>query len=511
MSTTILTCKIGDSKGVPRLWLEGEKLARAGVAVGAKYRVCEQAEEGRLELIPVAESSTVATTCSVSKRVRHGIVRPLMEIRTALLGSLFKGMDKVRVAIRKGRIVVSALSVEIKIRQRVRRLKEKLAAKKKLNVISLFHGGGVLDKALHAGLLAAGVASVIQLGVEMESEYLEASLRNNPELWGEESVAACSDIRDLDFSEMAGQSDLLFAGIPCTGGSRAGMARLNLEYAEEHPAAGTLFADYLEAVKHFNPAITGIENVDTYRKTAAMAVIRSKLESLGYELYETLLNGNDFGALEGRTRLVLVAISKGLETDFSFENLRPTITKPAVLGEVLEDVPLDSPEWRSYDYLVRKEIRDKAAGKFFARTMVTPESVRVPTITKFYAKAQSTGVFLQHPMNPNLSRLLTPVEHARVKGIPVEVIAGLAATPSQEVLGQSVVYPLFESLGRELGLAMNLEHRDPQKVLELRSGQAIRSSLALLQEETEKEAEELVVAVRDIQPVQHQLFDCEAA
>lgn len=513
--TTVLTCKIGESKGVPRIWLEGEKLARAGVSIGSKYRIRELPEDGRLELIPLAESTASAATCKVSKRVRKGIIRPLMEIRTALLSTLFSGMEKVRVAIRKGRIVVTALRIEVMIRERVRRLQLKLAAKEKLNVVSLFHGGGVIDKALHVGLMAAGVASVIQLGVEKEPEYLESSLRNNSEIWAENSIAACSDIRDLDLVEYAEeQTDLLWAGVPCTGASIAGVAKNKLEFAEEHSEVGSLFVDYLEAVKLFNPAITLLENVTGYQKSASMAVIRSKLESYGYVLYEEVLDGNDFGALEGRSRLVMVAISRGLETDFSFDHLRPVAAKPETLGEILEDVPLDSLAWKSYDYLVEKELRDKAEGKGFARTLVTPDSTRVPTVTKTYAKAQSTGIFLKHPFEPKLTRLLTEVEHARVKGIPLEMIAGLSATVAHEVLGQSVVFPLFVSLGRELGLAMNLKHRDTCKVLEFRSGKATRSFQPDCVTESEvefKEAGELI-AVRDARPMyQQQLFEFDAA
>jgi len=513
--TTVLTCKIGESKGVPRIWLEGEKLARAGVSIGSKYRIRELPEDGRLELIPLAESAASAATYKVSKRVRKGIIRPLMEIRTALLSSLFSGMEKVRVAIRKGRIVVTALRVEVMIRERVRRLQLKLAAKEKLNVVSLFHGGGVIDKALHVGLMAAGVASVIQLGVEMEPEYLESSLRNNSEIWADHSIAACSDIRDLDLVEYADdQTDLLWAGIPCTGASIAGVAKNNLEFAEEHSEVGSLFVDYLEAVKVFNPAITLLENVTGYQKSASMAVIRSKLESYGYVLFEEALDGNDFGVLEGRSRMILVAISRGLETDFSFDNLRPTAVKPETLGEILEDVPLDSPAWKTYDYLVEKELRDKAEGKGFARTLVTPDSTRVPTVTKTYAKAQSTGIFLMHPFDPELTRLLTPAEHARVKGIPLEMITGLSMTVAHEVLGQSVVFPLFVSLGRELGLAMNMKYRDPSKVLEFRSGLAIRSlqPRRVNGSEVELEETEEAIAVRDGRPMyQQQLFEFEAA
>lgn len=512
--TTVITCKIGDSKGVPRIWLEGEKLARAGVSVGAKYSIKELPEEGSIELVPLRDALGATTTCNVSKRVRNGIERPLMEIRTKFLSTFFAGMEKVRVAIKRGRIIVSALKIELQIRARVARLKAKLAANQKLKVASLFMGAGVLDRALHMGLLAAGVASVIQIGVELEPEYLESSLRNNVELWDEDSVAACGDIRDLELGDLVDcESEILAAGVPCTGASIGGLARLGLDNAEDHPEAGSLFVDFIEAVKLFNPAAVVMENVKTYRNTASMSVIRSKLESYGYQLFEEVLDGNDFGALEDRQRLVLIGITRGLETDFSFDNLRATVIKPASLGEVLEDVPLDSPSWKPYEYLVAKEARDKAAGKFFARTMVNPESERVPTVTKFYAKAQSTGVFLQHPTSPLLSRLLTPVEHARVKGIPESMIAGLSATVAHEVLGQSVVFPQFESLGRELGLALNMVHRDPQRVLELRSGKSVRSQHERSESDVDAgaHAEVAVVVSTPLPMVQQQLFEFEAA
>ncbi|MNC80203.1 hypothetical protein D3C75_1329110 [compost metagenome] len=50
-----------------------------------------------------------------------------------------------------------------------------------------------------------------------------------------------------------------------------------------------------------------------------------------------------------------------------------------------------------------------------------------------------------------MSRLLTPVEHARVKGIPLEVIEGESETTAHEGLGQSVIFPKFEAVGFEIG------------------------------------------------------------
>jgi len=48
-------------------------------------------------------------------------------------------------------------------------------------------------------------------------------------------------------------------------------------------------------------------------------------------------------------------------------------------------------------------------------------------------------------------RQLTPVEHARVKGIPESLIAGVPATVAHEILGQSVIFPAFEAVGLAVG------------------------------------------------------------
>lgn len=254
------------------------------------------------------------------------------------------------------------------------------------------------------------------------------------------------------------QLDFVCGGIPCTGASRAGVSKNKLQFAEEHSTAGTLFFDYLEFVKATNPAVALVENVPEYGKSSSMAVIRSVLGSLGYDLFEAVLDGSEFGAIEARKRLCLVAITKGLggSVEFVFPSASPGVQpgKQATLADVLEDIPLDSDRWKSYDYLAAKEERDIAAGKGFSRQLVRPDARTVGTIGRGYSKARSTEPFLQHPTSPDLSRLFTPVEHARIKGIPEYLVDGLAATTAHEVLGQSVIYPVFHSVGYAIGAAI---------------------------------------------------------
>lgn len=451
--TTICNTKIGVHKKQPRIWLEGQKLSRAGIRIGSLYGVHADKERQRIELREVSEDFQ-GQTFTVSRRDRNGVVHPVMDVRSQSLKEIFEGSERVRVAIKDGRIVVTANHLDVKSRERVARVRNKVSTGQPLAVCSLFHGGGVLDKAMHEGLARVGVQSFVQVGVELEPTYLDASLRNNPELWRPDSIAIASDIREVNLSKNAPQCEILIAGIPCTGASRSGRSKNKLSCAEEHDSAGALFVDYLDAVKAVNPAVCIIENVPEYQNSSSMMVIRSVLVSLGYNVIEAALDGSDYGSLERRRRLAVVAYTPGAADVFNFDNLQVVKQREATLSEILEDVPLDSTRWKTFEYLAEKEVRDIAAGKGFRRQLLTADADGCGVLGKGVAKCRSTEPFLVHPVDGSLSRIFTPVEHARLKGIPETVIAGESDTSAHEILGQSVIYPLFVAIGVELGKAL---------------------------------------------------------
>lgn len=464
--TTIINAKIGEARQKPSIWMEGQKLAHGGLRIGDKFTIRSDKAARRLELIAVPENF-VGNTFTVSKRERNGTVHPLLQLRSDEIRQVFEDDEKVRIAIRNGRIVITALQLQTKIRERLKRLREKLDRGEKLAVHSLFHGGGVLDRAIHSGLLRAGVGSFVQVGVELEAEYLNSSLRNNPDIWQADSIAICSDIRDVSLEGSIPQCDILTGGVPCTGASKAGRVKNDLEFAEEHDSAGTLFFDYLAWVKATNPAIVVLENVPEYQNTASMAVIRSVLRSLGYVLNEKVLDGSDFGALENRKRMVMIAHTPGMGDLFSFENLKTHKVREASINDILEPVPLDSKRWKSYEYLTEKAIKDKAAGKNFGLQRLTGNEDGCGTIGRHYFKGRSTEPFLIHPENPDLFRLFTRLEHGRVKTIPAVLTEGVSETSAHEIMGQSVVYEQFDSIGEEIGSSLfrtdieQLVSRDP--------------------------------------------------
>ncbi len=389
---------------------------------------------------------------AVSRRLRKTHESPVVDITARAIEDVFDGVEQVRVVIKAGLLLITAHLQYAKSSKREARLSARVAALRPLNVCSLFHGGGVLDKALHAGFAKAGLSTVTRIAVELEAAYLDASLRNNPEIWDPDSIVIEGAIESVCLDRQVPVVDLLVAGIPCTGASRAGRTKNKLKHAESHDSAGALFYSALSFIQRLNPAVVILENVPEYENTASMEVIRSVMTNLGYRTEERVMDGSEFGSLEKRKRLCVLGLSKRIASSFSLNEVRGT-PLVARIETILEKVPYCSGRWRSFDYLDKKEKRDIQAGKGFRRQLLDGSEYCCGVIGRHYAKCRSTEPFMQHP-DKNLSRLLTPVEHARVKGIPEVVIKDLSDTTAHQILGQSVIFPIFESLGHQLGLGL---------------------------------------------------------
>lgn len=197
MSTTVINTLVSESRSVPRIWLEGKRLAHAGIEIGVQYVLNVSLQLRRIELRP-APQGFAGKTYSVSKRTRNERSYPLIEVRDAIITDLFKVGTKLRVAVQKGRIIISASHIAMRVQERVTRFLDKLKNGTPLHVVSLFHGGGVLDKALHQGMQLSKLASYVKIGVELDGDYIDSSLANNPELWREDSIVINGDIRDVN-------------------------------------------------------------------------------------------------------------------------------------------------------------------------------------------------------------------------------------------------------------------------------------------------------------------------
>lgn len=434
--------KVGDSHGAPRVWLEGKRLQTAGFAAGSRYTLV------------VGDSAVVLRIAADGERVvsvkhRKDEDLPVIDINSRAALAAFAGLDRVRVVIRESEIHLLPLASQTKAKERLARIRRKAASGEPLTVGSLCHGGGVLSLALHTGMEAAGVHSELSFANDIEPEVIDQARDTNP-AWTASTSEIVAPMQEMVTDDWLlrrlGHVDLLEAGIPCVAASLAGRAKKGLKMAEEDPNAGHLVVAFLGIVNALQPAVIVVENVPPYLNTASAHLIRNTLRDWGYEVNTTVLAGADFNVLEDRKRMALVATTAGLHFDMA------SIQKPARierhLAEVLESVPPDAPCWSAMGYLRDKEERDKAAGKGFRMQIVGPESTSVGTIGAEYQKNRSTEPKVRHPVAGDaVLRLLTPTEHARIKGVPECLIAGMPATRAHRLLGNGIVFAPFVALG----------------------------------------------------------------
>ncbi|MHC3436453.1 hypothetical protein BFJ63_vAg13538 [Fusarium oxysporum f. sp. narcissi] len=441
------TTKIGHHRGNPRLWLQGRKASRAGFHPGKRFRVRQDETRSMLVLEIDADGER-----GVSRKIAGAGELPVIDINSAEDLAVLTGFTRVRVISQKLRIVILPCAVELAKKERLARLRAKIAAAAAISVGSISHGGGILDHALHSGMRAAGVKSRLAFANDIRPELLEHASAHN-DAWDDETVSLAAPMQLLAFDAWAmdriDKVEVLCAGIPCSGASRSGRAKRGAGHAEEHPEVGHLIAPFLAIVAKTQPAVVLVENVVPYRTSASMFILRHQLRDLGYQVHEAVLHASEWNVLENRERLCMVATTEGL--DFDFALLSRPVKVERRIAEILETVAPDDDRWSTMAGLLAKQDRDREKGNSFKMQIVTADSTSCPTITKGYAKVRSTDPKLRSSHDPSLLRQFTLLEHARLKGVPAFLIKGLGLTFGHELLGQSVCYQPFEAVGELLG------------------------------------------------------------
>jgi DNA (cytosine-5)-methyltransferase 1 len=442
--------QLGEHRGAPRFWLEGTQPARAGFEPGVRYAVSVHKDIKTVTLSVMDAGQRI-----VSKKQKSGKEIPVIDINNREILEIFEGIEVLRVVVRKRRIHLLPAVTEIRRRERLDRLTRKMAANEPITIGAFCDGIGVMSHAIHSGLSEKGVHTKLAFVNEIREEFLDQSFVHNS-IWDAESVFLAAPMQDLAMDTWAvqqlGQCDLLHAGLPCSGASVAGRAKLGTSCAEAHEHVGALVQPFIQLIGALSPVAVVLENVPAYQSSASMWILRHSLRDLGYDVHETIMDAGEFNELEHRKRLCMVAVTKGMQFDFSeLEKPEPSVRK---LAEVLDDVAEDDPCWSGFDYLKRHQERHAEKGNGFRMQVFSPEDDHISTITKGYGKIRSTDPKIAHPTNPDLMRQLTPVEHARCKGIPDSLIEGMTKTVSHEGLGQSICYGPFKALGRLLADAL---------------------------------------------------------
>jgi DNA (cytosine-5)-methyltransferase 1 len=438
--------KIGLNKGRPRVYLDTRAINVAGFESGKTYSRKVDVEQKRITLTLEKNGQFL-----VSRKEKNGQMIPVIDIHSAEVLSSFEGMDAVRVVIEQGVIHIMPLASEINRVNRLERMKQHVENGEVLTAGVSF-GGGVLDHAAHAGLKAAGLKASLRMANEIDGDLLEHASKVN-DVWNDSTIALAAPMQELvqDAAAMSRLKhvDILAMGIPCSGASRAGSSKRKLAIMEDHPQIGHLIASAIMIINKIQPAVIVVENVPEYEATASAQILRQHLRDSGYDIQEKVLKARDFGCLENRNRWFMIGSTRGLAIDL--ENLEPLVYPVRTVQEILDPVDPTSPEWRSFDYLKSKEVRDAAKGNGFSMQVVEPSSSTVPTLRKGYHKGGSTDPLLAHPTDPELLRQFSVNEHARIKEVPEKLVEGLNKTDGHILLGQGIAYAPVKELFRRIG------------------------------------------------------------
>lgn len=435
--------RIGANRGTPRLYIDSTRLRDAGLDVGAAYKAEYDAQSRRVTLVLSKDGDRV-----VCRKKKGDSYSPLIDLQNTRL-AMFGEQSRVVVTIAEGTVEITVHHHDARAIERIERLSDEIT-RGEVSSGELCIGTGVLADALHTGFADQGINLKTRFAVEIDPEYLEAAARNCRAI-SKDTLLIEGGIQEVDTRKVPKVS-ILVAGLPCTGASKAGRTKRHLATAEAHPDAGYLIFSALAIIEAAAPAICIIENVCDYMNTGSYEILKGVLTNWGYKVDATIV-GRELGAFEARRRMCMVATTEGLQVDLAA--LLPVQPSPGTLGELLDPVAADADCWKEYAYLTAKEQRDIAKGSGFRQQILKEDATHCGTITRGYAKVRSSDPRVAHPTNPKLSRLLSPAEHARAKGIPQRFIEGLSFTAAHEVLGQSVLYPAFRAVGRLVANALS--------------------------------------------------------
>lgn len=432
-----------------RIWLQGLRLTQAGFDKGERYRVDYDMDTHTIQLVKDPHGNRL-----VSGRKKMDGYDPIIDLCNAEITQITQGVTRVRVDLTHGQITITTHHFESKKAEREDRLKTHLQ-QGFITKGDLCVGIGMAAGALKQGFDEQGLKTRLEWVVDRERRYLQVACDNNLAI-SQDTVLFEATLEELEPSLLR-PVDLVQVSLPCTGHSIAGKSKNKIKMAEQHSTDATAIFGLMRTIECCNPSIIVSENVREAQNSATYILLKGMLEQMGYKIHEIVLDNKKSGSFECRVRYWFVAVSDTI-TQIDLNNIPAFTRRYQQLSDLLESISDDDPMWSDNTYLKDKQERDKAAGKGFAnRQLVTGKDTVIGAVGKGYAKRRSTEPFIIR--GDGKERLLTPVEHARVKSAPEKLVENIPMTLAHEGLGQGIDW----NQGRGIAqlLAITLKEREP--------------------------------------------------
>lgn len=313
-------------------------------------------------------------------------------------------------------------------------------------VVELFAGCGGLALGLHnAGLDC-------QLLVEIDKNAVATIKKNKPE-W----PIILDDIANVDFKNIT--ADVVTGGFPCQSFSYAGKG---LGFSD---IRGTLFFEYVRAIKEISPLVILAENVrglEKHDNGKTLSVMLQALDDIGYRVSYQILKSQYFDVAQKRERLFILGVKKDSNLYISFPKEKPYTVS---LKEALKDVPESMgqkytnkkhqvmslvPEGGCWRDLPESVMKNYMAGSYFLSGGKTGMARRLswnePCLTLTCNPAQKQT----ERCHPSETRPLTIREYARIQSFPDEWQFEGSMCSQYKQIGNAVPVNLGYHLGRNI-------------------------------------------------------------
>ena len=295
-----------------------------------------------------------------------------------------------------------------------------------------------------------------------------ATLKQNKPEWN----SVLGDVKNIDFSDMS--ADVIQGGFPCQAFSYAGKG---LGFTD---IRGTMFFEFLRAIKEVKPKIAIGENVkglEKHDEGKTLHTMIAELEKAGYRVRYKVLKSQYLDVPQKRERIMIIGIRKDLNIPFIFPKEKDyTIS----IREALENCPVSEgqvyPEkkrkilelippggyWRDLPIELQKEYMGASFYLGGGKTgMARRLSWDEPSLTLTCAPAQKQT----ERCHPSETRPLNVREYARIQTFPDNWTFKGSIASQYKQIGNAVPVNLGYHMGRCI-IAM-LDNEPDQETMEV--------------------------------------------
>ena len=262
----------------------------------------------------------------------------------------------------------------------------------------------------------------------------EANFHEHPS--GDITKIAASDIPDFD---------ILLGGFPCQAFSIIGKKE-----GFSNETCGTLFFEIERILKEKKPRaflLENVKNLKSHDNGNTYKVIRTHLQCLGYNVYESVLNSLDYGVPQKRERIYIVGFMDNVS--FRFPEAIPVAERKS-LSDILEPNVAEK-------YYVRPKIREsrlqRIKDKNYPKPYISHENMAGSITPHPYSSCLRAGASANYILI-NDERRPTEREMLRLQGFPDSYKIVLPYGKVKKQCGNSVSVPVIAAIARQMIVAL---------------------------------------------------------